>query len=62
MNSIVLLPRQTGKTIGTIAHDLWIFYFGTTYTNISYGNKSLTDAMLNLKRLKDMRDLLPDLF
>ena len=36
VNQITLLPRQAGKTIGNIADDVWVFYFGTSNTNINY--------------------------
>lgn len=60
LNSITLLPRQTGKTIGAIVHDLYLFYFVSTNTKFTYANKSFTDSKDNLKRFKDIRDELPD--
>jgi hypothetical protein len=59
VNQITILPRQSGKTIGNIVDDVWVFYFGSTNTQMSYLNKSFTDSMENVKRFKTIRDLLP---
>lgn len=60
LNTILLLPRQNGKTIGEICDDTWIYHFGTKNTNILYGNKELGDSKLNIKRFKDIVSKLPD--
>ena len=60
LNTIMMLPRQNGKTIGEITDDTWIYHFGTTNTTILYGNKELADSKLNLKRFKDIVDKLPE--
>lgn len=59
LNIMCILPRQTGKTISTLAWYLWLFNFGTSTTEMNFLNKKLEDSKLNLDRLKQMRDLLP---
>lgn len=54
------LPRQMGKTFGMAAWYLWLENFGTTASEFLYMNKSHDDAKNNLKRTKDIRDLLPE--
>lgn len=56
----LVLPRQHGKTWLVIAFALWTFNFSTDNTNMLFMNKQLTDSQLNLKRLKDARELLPE--
>lgn len=56
----LILPRQHGKTWLVIAFALWTFNFATDNTNMLFMNKQLGDSQLNLKRLKDARELLPD--
>jgi hypothetical protein len=56
----LVLPRQHGKTWLVIAYALWTFNFAADYTNMLFMNKQLGDSQLNLKRLKDARELLPD--
>ena len=55
-----ILPRQHGKTWAVISYALWTFNYASDYTNMLFMNKQLTDSQLNLKRLKDSRELLPD--
>ena len=52
------IPRQLGKTIAAVIRYLWIYNFGTSYSEISFLNKKLDDSKLNLSRLKAIRDLL----
>jgi hypothetical protein len=59
IKSCVLLPRQNYKTISTICGLLWIYYFGTTNSQMIFSNKELKDSRLNLKRFKDIKNLLP---
>lgn len=59
LNSITMLPRQHGKTIGAISVFIWIYYFGTSNSNILFMNKEFADSKLNLKRFKDIVELLP---
>lgn len=60
LNPILLLPRQQGKTIGVVAILSWIYFFGTTNSEMLFSNKSVSDAINNLKRLKDILGLLPE--
>ena len=53
------LPRQQGKTIAADVRYLWVYNFGTSYSEITFLNKKLQDSKLNLARLKSIRDLLP---
>lgn len=55
----LVLPRQIGKTQSSIAIMNWSFLFGTTNSEFMFINKIHDDALANLKRLKDQRDLLP---
>jgi hypothetical protein len=59
VNYIAILMRQAGKTIGTIAYDTWLMNFGTENSNFIYLNKQADMAIENLRRYKDIRDLLP---
>ena len=59
MNIYLELPRQTGKTIGADCWYLYLYNFGTQNSQMSFLNKKLDDAKLNLQRLKNIRDLLP---
>ena len=54
-----VLPRQHGKTWAVISYALWTFNYASDYTNMLFMNKQLGDSQLNLKRLKDARELLP---
>jgi hypothetical protein len=53
------IPRQIGKTQSTVALINWVFHFGTTRSQMMFLNKTETDSINNLNRLKDQRDLLP---
>lgn len=55
----LVLPRQIGKTMSTLAILLWSFIFGTSTSEFMFINKSLEDANNNLGRLKALRELLP---
>ena len=59
-NIFLELPRQHGKTISSICWYLWVFNFGTTNSEIMFMNKKHEDSKMNLRRLKDIRDVLPD--
>lgn len=54
-----VIPRQTGKTQSEISDILWAFLFGTNDSEFSFSNIRAEDAVRNLGRLKDQRDLLP---
>lgn len=53
------IPRQIGKTQSTISLINWAFHFGTTNSEMMFLNKTETDSINNLTRLKAQRDLLP---
>jgi hypothetical protein len=59
LNTITMLPRQNYKTVSTCANYLWIYLFGTSNSEILYMNKAFPDSKNNLKRTKDIKDLLP---
>lgn len=56
----LVLPRQHGKTWLVLTFALWVFNFSSNYTNMLFMNKQLGDSRLNLSRLKDAREELPD--
>jgi hypothetical protein len=60
-NMFVEAPRQIGgKTTAAVARYLWVYNFGTTNSEIMFMHKDHTGSKNNLKKLKDMRDLLPN--
>jgi hypothetical protein len=59
INFIAILMRQAGKTIGTIAYDTWLMNFGAENSTFVYLNKQSDNALENLRRYKDIRELLP---
>lgn len=54
------LPRQTGKTFALVIIYLWLHNFGTTSSEFLFMNKSHPDSKNNLKRVKDVRELIPE--
>lgn len=59
IDSYLTIPRQIGKTQSAIALVNWVFLFGTTNSEMMFANKRSEDAINNLGRLKEQRDLLP---
>lgn len=59
IDSYLTIPRQIGKTQSAIALINWVFLFGTTNSEMMFANKRSEDAINNLNRLKEQRDLLP---
>lgn len=59
IDTIVLMPRQHGKTIGAVVLFVWLFFFGTKNTTVTFMNKKYSDAQVNLKRFKNIVELLP---
>jgi hypothetical protein len=59
IDAIVLMPRQHGKTIGAVCIFAWLFFFATKNTDVSFMNKKYSDAQVNLKRFKNIVELLP---
>lgn len=60
MNIFAELPRQHGKTIGIVCRMLYEFNFAATNSQLAFINKKFEDSKLNLRRLKDIRDTLPE--
>lgn len=60
LNSVVLLPRQHYKTISAAIFYSWLYYFIGTNYSIVFSNKEFADSQLNIKRLKDIQELLPE--
>lgn len=59
LDHYLVIPRQIGKTQSTLAILLWSFLFGSTNSEMMFINKMHEDAINNLARLKDQRELLP---
>lgn len=60
MNVFLELPRQFGKTISIICRLLWEWQFGTQNSECAFFNKKHDDSKMNLRRLRDIRDALPE--
>jgi hypothetical protein len=60
INCFLVLPRQNYKTVSACAMYLWSYCFGTTNSHVLFFNKALGDSQNNLKRVKDLYELLPD--
>ena len=58
-NNIVVLCRQQGKTQMTMLCYLWASCFRTRNTNMYILHKSQNGSIENLRRLQDMKELLP---
>lgn len=59
INTIFMMPRQTGKTIAAAVLYLYIYNFRAQNTQISLLNKEARDSRDNLGRIRAIRDLLP---
>ena len=59
VNAFIAMPRQKGKSIGTISLDSWAMYFG--YKNAVIAMFAKDDKLIqeNVKRMKNMRNNLP---
>ena len=60
INQFVECPRQHGKTIAALCWYLWVFNFGATNVNLMFSNKKHDDSKRNLKKLKAIRESLPE--
>lgn len=60
LNTFIVLPRQNFKTISACCFYLWIFLYGTNNSEMSLMNKSFEGSKTNLKRIKDLRESLPE--
>lgn len=58
IDTFLIQPRQTGKSVSTDCIMLWLIYFATRRNTISLITKGDLRAE-NIKRIKIMRDLLP---
>ena len=59
LNVIEILPRQNGKTIGAVCVFSYIYELVTENSAMIFSNKELADGQLNLKRYKEIVELLP---
>ena len=59
IDSALIQPRQTGKSVSADSLSNWVFYFGTAKTRMILMTKDDLLRRANLDRLKAMRDLLP---
>ena len=59
LNTFLVMPRQKGKSIGTLALDSWAVFFG--YKNAVIGMFAKDEKLVreNVKRLKDIKVALP---
>lgn len=55
----LIMPRQLGKTVGTISIDSWLMFIGGNNINKVMLTKSNKLRKENVSRLKGIRDLLP---
>ena len=60
INQFVEFPRQHGKTVSALCWYLWVFNFGATNTKMIFANKKHDDSKANLRKMRDIRDSLPD--
>lgn len=58
IDTFLIQPRQTGKSVSTDCLMLWLIYFGSTNNSYSLITKGDLRAE-NIKRIKGMRDMLP---
>ena len=59
-NVAIVLPRQNFKTVSACVLYSWLSLFATSNSEFSLLNKKFDDAKNNLKRIKDIRDSLPE--
>src|SRR5574344_310655 len=60
LSSIVMLPRQIGKTVAEVSFSSWVHLFSTYYTTETYLHKAQSGSTDNLKMLKTIKESLPD--
>lgn len=60
INTIIELPRQNYKSISACVLYLWIYNYATVNSEIALLNKKYDDSKMNLRRIKEIRDELPD--
>ncbi len=59
IDSALIQPRQTGKSVSADSLTNWVLYFGAANTSMTLLTKDDMLRRANLDRLKQMRDLLP---
>lgn len=59
MDSALIQPRQTGKSVSTDCIMVWLLYIGASNTTINLLTKDHTLRTKNVERLKKIRDYLP---
>jgi len=59
INTILLLPRQNFKTMSSCCFYSYVYDIKSENSTFTFTNKEFPDAKLNVKRLKDTRNLLP---
>lgn len=60
LNTIEVLPRQHYKTYSAVCFYSWIYLYVATNYSIVFSNKQLEDSQLNIKRLNDLLEGLPN--
>jgi hypothetical protein len=60
INTIIELPRQNYKTISAAIIYLWLYNFATVNSEMMLMNKRLDDSKMNLRRIKEIREELPE--
>lgn len=59
VDSALIQPRQTGKSVSADSLTNWVLYFGAANNSLTLITKDDALRRANLERLKEMRDLLP---
>lgn len=59
LDTALIQPRQTGKSVSTDCVMVWLTYIGATNTTINLLTKDHTLRTKNVERLKKIRDYLP---
>jgi hypothetical protein len=60
INTIIELPRQNYKSISAVVVYLWLYNFATINSEMMLMNKRYEDSKLNLRRIKEIREELPE--
>jgi hypothetical protein len=60
INTIIELPRQNYKSISAVIVYLWLYNYATINSEMMLMNKRYEDSKMNLRRIKEIRDELPD--
>lgn len=59
IDTIEVLPRQNGKTIGADCNYTWVYNYAATNLSCIFSNKQLSDSQLNIARFNKIVDELP---